>query len=405
MPSLKKSGRSRKRDIILYSIIIGFALIALIVSFGLKFYFERYPSKYRRLTEPVVRAQKKRILERRFERINPLLDEYTLTEEFWKSLEKVEENERRALFEVKKLKKQADKLLGSKNFVGLEMWLDKLRTSQETLPTGALKIDHIYSWWLSIIDPSKADMFESLLDKWSEAAPEAVTPHILRADFYVNKAWKERGHKTIDEVTKEGYQGYQLFLKKAQKSIKDAEKLDKTDPYLYFTKMSAHMNEPDAPRILKETFEEGVQVAPGYLRLYQARANHLLPRWFGRPGDCVALAEWAAEWTFDSLGDGLYAVVASNVARHNRLEDIALYHNFSWPRIAKGYQDLNQVYPLTYYEAHEMCRLAAAHGDYKTTSRILKTIGDKHWKRVWPEREFREVKEWVREKMASESGR
>lgn len=94
-------------------------------------------------------------------------------------------------------------------------------------------------------------------------------------------AWARRGGDYADQVTEEGWEGYQLHMERAQEVL--AECIAHHPQSAMLARLHAHslVGAADADREVIEAFEHALALDPTNWNFCSAFGFHLLPRWYG----------------------------------------------------------------------------------------------------------------------------
>jgi hypothetical protein len=125
-----------------------------------------------------------------------------------------------------------------------------------------------------------------------------------------------------------------------------------------------------APReYLDQIFVAGTRKFPNYLPLYRTRSIHLLPRWFGEPGESLAMMESRADQIGGEAGDIFYARVIWHLMQNTG--NLKTDFNYSHPRAARGLEALQKRFPASLSVQSARLNLAFRNRDWKTAQQIL----------------------------------
>jgi len=177
--------------------------------------------------------------------------------------------------------------------------------------------------------------YRTKLENWQKARPTSVAVYIELARFYLAKGFRARGKGRADEVTADGWKELNLGLDNAQDRLHNAELIDEKDPEIYRLWLKVALGAGWAKDKVEQYYQRGIAVQRFYYPLYLAKADYLLPRWFGRPGEVESFADDEAAKLGGEDGDALYAVIATEVAS---VEGVRFLNttNFSWDRLKRG---------------------------------------------------------------------
>ena len=178
----------------------------------------------------------------------------------------------------------------------------------------------------------------SQLREWAKAYPESPTPLVALGNLYINFGWNARGNGYADTVTEQGSKLLDERVRQAKGYLEQAAALKIQDPCIYQDLVGVALSLSDLPReYMEQAYERGVALEPNFVSTYRAKANYLLPRWYGAPGEWEAWLKKAADDRGGKEGDIIYAWVASDVAR-TEYEDFFHKTGADYPRMKRGFE-------------------------------------------------------------------
>jgi hypothetical protein len=124
---------------------------------------------------------------------------------------------------------------------------------------------------------------------------------------------------------------------------------------------------------------------PTFWRYDVSRAESLLPRWYGKPGDWEAYAEQAAARP-DGLGDEVYARIV--MALRGYYGNIFRETKASWPKTRAGLERMLQLYPESLDILSEAALLAVHAGDRAMAKSLFDRLGERYMPSVWQKPEY-----------------
>jgi len=233
------------------------------------------------------------------------------------------------------------RLLGERKFDQLEALTSKHRVRNVKLgECDVMTLETFYDYFdfNSSTPDAYWESIASQLEEWAKAHPESPTPLVALGSLYINFGWKARGGGYVDTVTDQGWKLLEERVRKAKGCLEQAAALKIQDPCTYRKLITVALGLSDLPRdYMEQAYKRGVALEPNYISTYYAKANYLLPRWYGAPGEWEAWLKQAADDRGGREGDIIYAWVASNVAR---LEYEDFFHNTAadYPRMKRGFE-------------------------------------------------------------------
>jgi len=233
------------------------------------------------------------------------------------------------------------------------------------------------------------------LKKWADAYEDSVAPRILLGKVYCSYAWKARGGGYSASVTEEGWRLFAERLQIAQRYLEQAGKLPKQDPECYreLITVAKGLNWPKSQ--MEAAFKKGVALEPNYQQLYEAKADYLLARWHGEPGEWEAFAEKAANARGGEEGDLLYMAIAKSNAWTER-EDFFKNTSISYPRMKRGFELRLKANPENEWNLNQYCYFACIAEDRETAKNLFPRINGRWEKEVWSnEARFQQWQDWA----------
>src|ERR1700722_17577135 len=262
--------------------------------------------------------------------------------------------------EQKEIKAKTMGLLNARDYDGLEKFSSDLRTSKKIWADGAWKLSHVYLGLVPNDNESSAawDARIHALQTWVAARPESITARVALAFVEVAYAWNARGGGWADTVTSEGWRLFDQRLKEAVSILDDTKKLQAKCPVYWTVRMRAALG----LSMEKEQFDalsaDALRTWPDYGPIYSRRAIYLLPRWMGSPGEWEKDLANSADKTGGQQGDILYARVVWCIHQSFGMKNIFKETELSWPRVDRGFQDLEKLFPESLDTTSEHARLA-----------------------------------------------
>jgi hypothetical protein len=225
----------------------------------------------------------------------------------------------------------------------------------------------------------------SQLREWAKAYPESPTPLVALGNLYVNFGWSARGHGYADSVAQQGWKLFDERVRNAKGYLEQAAALKNQDPCAYRELINVALGLSDLPReYMEQAYERGVALEPNFVSTYRAKANYLLPRWYGSPGEWEAWLKKAADDRGGKEGEIIYAWVASAVAR-TEYEDF--FHNTAadYLRMKRGFEAALGLPGKKNYDANlnYLCFFACIDKDRDTAESCFKRMNG-HWmESIW----------------------
>jgi hypothetical protein len=282
----------------------------------------------------------------------------------------------------------------------LEKLSAELRRSKARFPGGAWKLNKFYQGLNRPVDEGNVSEqawinYLPKLQKWVAKYPTSVTAQVALGTAYLEYAWSARGLGFADTVTEEGWRLHRERLLKARKILEEARQLPEKCPHGYAAMETIAMAQGWERADFEKLFEEAIAYEPQYHYFFTYKANYLLPRWHGEPGDVEKFADETTRRQGGEYGSILYYLIVSEVADTYRSKTFS-DTTFTWPRAKRGFQDLETKFGLNASHINGYCRMAGWAGDRQTALEMLNRIGDRWDPSEWGTRKnFEEFKAWA----------
>jgi hypothetical protein len=280
------------------------------------------------------------------------------------------------------------RLLKERKFDQLEALASKHRGRNVKLgECDLLTLETFYSYF-DFNSSTPDDYWESIasqLEEWAKAYPESPTPLVALGDLYINFGWHARGHGYADSVTQQGWKLFDERFRKAQRYLEQAADLRIQDPCTYQELIRVALGLGSLSRdYMEQAYERGVALEPNFVSTYRAKANYLLPRWYGAPGEWEAWLKKAADDRGGKEGDIIYAWVAGAVAR-TEYEDFFHKTAADYPRMRRGFEAALGLDGKNNYDANlnYLGFFACIAGDRDTAKNCFERMAG-HWMQsIW----------------------
>ena len=171
----------------------------------------------------------------------------------------------------------------------------------------------------------------------------------------------------------------------AQGILNGAKALKTEDAEAYYLQLVLDKAMGHSRAEMEASFTKGLALNPDFTPIYSAKAEYLLPRWSGQPGDWESYASHAADRMGGDNGDILYMFIVRSVAY---TEGPSLFDDslLSYPRMKKGFLAACARYPGNTWDLNSFCYFASIAGDHDTAVDLFKRIGDNYVEDVWGSR-------------------
>ena len=291
--------------------------------------------------------------------------------------------------------------LDQENFDQIDAIADAVRSQKSRFAGGAWKLQKVYRALREPANGARAsDAVWQLqigrLKKWVERKPKSITAQVGLAAAYVEYGWHARGRGFAGTVTEDGWKLLATRLATAKEILNEAKQLPTKCPHWYEVMLTIAMGQSWEMDEYNRVFDEAIAFEPAYHYFYGDKAQYLLPRWHGEPGDWERFADDMSRHLGGKLESIIYYQIAMDVVDCYKDRTFFTETEVSWPRIKQGFADLEQRDGASARGLNELCRIAGQAGDKPFTQSLLKRIGDNWDPETWTNKEyFEHYKAWA----------
>ena len=288
-------------------------------------------------------------------------------------------------------------LLRAAEFEKLDCIADSARDHKEMFPGGTWKLHAIY---LGLEKPRvhatqkdwKAHI--ALLKQWIAARPQSITARVALAEAYVDYAWDARGHGYSDTVSETGWKLFNERAAQGRKTLTQASTLRQKCPEWYAAMQDVALAQGWKPSAKQALLDQAVKFEPDYFYYYRRYAVSILPQWDGEDGQLEKFLQSTADHIGGEAGDILYFQVAGLLVCCQIDQKL----KFSWPRIQRGFADLEKHRGAAPENWNRLARIAAIHQDPVVANQMLARIGDQWSQEIWQTFSYFEaVRDWAKQ--------
>ena len=286
------------------------------------------------------------------------------------------------------------------NYDQLEKTIKEAREGKGRVVGGSWKVLEFYfAIYATFLGPNADESdwkmnFDSL-NKWIVAKPESAAARISLAQAYSGYAWKARGGGYASTVTDKGWELFRERFAMASATLVEAARLKEKCPYWYEEMQTVALAQGWEKSQARELMEQAVAFEPDYYHFYREHANSLQTKWNGDEGELESFAEEVSNRVGGEKGDILYFEITSLKACQCDAEKDAM-QNMSWPRIKRGYAELEQIYGVSSLKRNRFTSMAVKAGDKEAARTEFAIIGTEWDKDVWRnDAEFEGAKTWA----------
>jgi hypothetical protein len=275
--------------------------------------------------------------------------------------------------EANDISNQVASLLVEKKYDDLDALAKKLRDSKEGYADGSWKLASVYDGLEPADEAPDAEWtarFMALRD-WIKSKPESITPRVAMARDLVSYGWKARGSDYANKVSQTGWKLLFQRLNEAVTTLNSAKTLKEQCPVWWSTLMQAELGLQVKRAQYDATFAAATKAWPDYTTLYFRRANYLLPRWYGTPGEWESDLVNSADKIGGEGGDMLYAQVVWDM--HQSIDSTNMFQEYhlSWNRVKSGFESIEKHFPDSLARKNEAAHLAVLGRDGATAKKYF----------------------------------
>jgi len=299
--------------------------------------------------------------------------------------------------------KEVRALMDREDFSALDAMARRLRVRKERFSSGVWKLNVYYNWLTATALSTEAERVKRLkfLNAWIKAYPESAAPRVALAEIWLHYAFMGRGGAWSSELSRNQVRHLDDRLAVCQGILREARALQEKDPQLYVVLLKFAKAAGWSPSDARTAYREGAAWFPGYQYLHEQMANYLDPRWHGDLGDFEELMRKVAEENAEGLGDEQYTRVA--LLMHSELrfapygERFFEVSDYSWPRVKKGFLDMEKRYPGSKKNLSYFAFFASIAKDRPAARKLFARIGDDYAAGVWGNRvNYEHWRSWAR---------
>lgn len=251
-------------------------------------------------------------------------------------------------------------LIRNQDFAGLDTMAADLRTSKARFEKGGgWKIHSLYSLSASPNGNADADWLARIdfLKSW-KATTQSIAARASLADAYISYAWEARGQGAAAEVSPNAWPVFNERMKMAAAEIEEANMLEERC-YGFFEVLLRLGRGGGMDRSqFEKAFQKSIDYDPTYRYFYTEKAQYLLPRWHGRPGELADFAESLVETQGEAEGLKLYYLIVATLRDYKHDNDLFKETGLSWKKTKKGFVQYEKDHGITRFRLNEFAALA-----------------------------------------------
>lgn len=259
-------------------------------------------------------------------------------------------------------------LLAAKQYDEIEKVAAQLQKSNAANSKGSPHLA-LFLEGLVVGGDSNFAALQAKIAAWRAARPQSNLARLAAIQMWTDAASKARGSGYANTITPAMSAKIEVLLAKSTQGLKNLPPTAFESPLAFIVALDCGLLAGAPREFLDNLFEAGTRKFPNYLPLYRTRTIHLLPRWFGEPGESIEMIESRADQIGGENGDVFYARVIWHLAQTTG--DIESDFSYDYSRVTRGLERLHQRFPTSVSVASARLELAFRTKDWKTAQQIL----------------------------------
>lgn len=243
-------------------------------------------------------------------------------------------------------------LIGRRDFAALDALAASLRESNARFNKGGGW--KIHTFYIVVTKPRYEDTTGwkahiDLVQTWKKSMPDSITAMVALGRTHLAYAWFARGSGYAPNVSPIAWPIFQKHVGLALAEVQQAAKLrDRCHGY-YDLLLNVGKAEGWAQNRFEEAFRQAIAFDNTYPYFYMAKAEYLLPRWHGKPGELKEFLDSFIPTLGEEQGLKLYYLVVSSIHDLSWETDFFGANGISWKQTKRGF--------LKHQEEHGASRL------------------------------------------------
>lgn len=278
-------------------------------------------------------------------------------------------------------------LLQAGRFHELESLADTLRRGQHVTASGISQFHVLFAQgFANVDDPADAQQWEdhlARLREWNDGVRNSTVAPVALAQALIGRGWAARGEGLASTVKDDAWPRFDADIEAAGRILEQCGDEVRANPEWWEAALQVlHAQGADQDSVYRATSLEACARFPEAYHLYGEMAIHLLPRWYGAPGDWQRYAEGCARVLPDSLGAEVYARILVSQARllPNVFEDGGL---ISWDLAMHGLDVWHRHFPKSDQPVSARAMLAWEAGRRADAQSAFAQLGDTLDADIW----------------------
>jgi len=307
----------------------------------------------------------------------------------------IKETKGKITTEIWEFRLKTRSLYNASKFDELEALAAQIRADRTRFGNGSWKISQFYESLACRPDEPESmwQLHERIHENWDAAKPRSITAYVAHAEFFIDYAWHARGGGYSKTVTKEGWRLFAERLAKARELLEKSTDFEPKCPVWWRVCMTLAKGQGWSRDDFEKLFQDAKAFEPQFWGYDVAKAEYLLPRWYGQPG------EWEYTLTLEidkpkGLGLETYSRVVSALSGYYK--NIFRESHASWPQTRDGFELMRQRHPASLEILSEYCQLACLADDRGLARKLFDELGGQMIAGTWGgQKDFRHYRNWA----------
>ena len=287
--------------------------------------------------------------------------------------------------EVGRLTKKGD-------FGTLEKMAVDLRESKGLFVRGgAWKIHSLYQAIArpEIEDRTRWDKLIKLLGEWKKAMPQSITPRVALMNAHLGFAWFARGTGSGQNVSPIAWPIFQQQVDLAESELSEASKLNQRCHGYYEAVLRIAKANGWARDRFEAAYSEAIAYDQTYQYFYLNKADYLMPRWHGKPGEVKKYIESLTSSLGEKDGLKMYYLIVAEMHRIAWEQDFFASNGFSWRQTKRGFILYETDHGMSRYRLNEFAQMTLTARDSRAAcSTFNRLLGENDFdQEIWGTRE------------------
>jgi len=270
-------------------------------------------------------------------------------------------------------------LMKKRDFDGLDAMASKFRNDKERFQIGGGWKIHSFYKLTSAPEIASEDGWREhikLLEDWKAAKPKSIAARASLGSAHGGHAWHARGTGYANEIPPEAMTAVETRMQRAARELEDASNLEEKCYGLYEALLRFGRGAGVERSWFDKVFDEAVAYDPSYQYFYSEKAQYLMPRWYGRPGELEAFVDNLVVSKGAEDGSKLYYLIISDLYDYKQEKGNELFgpQSFSWKRTKKGFVQLEEDYGITRARLNQFARMSLTGRDAQAQCNTFKRL-------------------------------